>query len=96
MPISESSIIKSEQREIEDCKVYLGYQVDQLMIGVGTLFQVPAIESMPFADLPFSGFFSKSRYFTDRFREALRLIGCGRGLRTENSVSMGETFVHNE
>lgn len=41
-------MIKSEQREIEDRKVYLGQQVDQLMVGVGTLFQVPAIESMPF------------------------------------------------
>ena len=89
-------MIKSEQREIEDRKVYLGHQVVQLMGSVGTLFQVPAIESMPFADLPFSGFFSKTGYFTARFREALRLIGCGRVLRTENSVSMGVTFVHND
>lgn len=42
-------MIKSEQREIEDRKVYLGHQVVQLMGSVGTLFQVPAIESMPFA-----------------------------------------------
>ena len=47
-PIRESSMIKSEQREIEDRKVYLGHQVVQLMGSVGTLFQVPAIESMPF------------------------------------------------
>ncbi|QDU03908.1 hypothetical protein V6x_36310 [Gimesia chilikensis] len=62
-------MIRSEQWEIEDRKVYLGHQVDQLMVGVGTLFQVPAIESMPFADLPFSGFFPKQDISPPGFAE---------------------------